>query len=256
MIGVYKENIKDIPCLVVVDSQKLHEPLPTLTYFHGFTSAKEHNLPMAYLLAEKDFRVILPDSAYHGERSEGITHGEMQLLFWDIVMQNVRELKDIYDTYQHAGLVSEDRFGVSGTSMGGITTAAALTQYQWIKTAAILMGTPNLTQYAKELVAQMSKHTEIPLAEEKINAIYEQLEQYDLSMNMKALHKRPLLFWHGKKDDVVPYVHSFDFYRNAAAIYENKESLQFISEENQSHKVSRNAILKTVQWFVRHLAQE
>ncbi|HLQ71272.1 MAG TPA: esterase, partial [Bacillota bacterium] len=62
MIGIYKENVKTIPALVVVDSTKTTEALPILTYFHGFTSAKEHNLPLAFLMAEKGFRVILPDS--------------------------------------------------------------------------------------------------------------------------------------------------------------------------------------------------
>lgn len=256
MIGIYREKVDEIPCLIVVDKQKEYEPLPMLTYFHGFTSAKEHNLPLAYLLAEKGFRVLLPDSAHHGERDDGKAHSEKQLLFWDIVMQNVLELDTIYRQYQSEGLLLNKQFGISGTSMGGITTAAALTQYSWIQAAAILMGTPQLTLYAEELIAEMSKHTTIPLTEETMGRIMEQLKQYDLSLKAETLAGRPLLFWHGEKDNVVPHAHSLDFYEKVAVLYEDKKDIQFISEKNQFHKVSRHAILQTVDWFQKHLSHE
>lgn len=253
MIGIHKEQINNIPSLVVVDDNVYHKPLPIITYFHGFTSAKEHNLPLAYLLAENGFRVILPDSAHHGERTEGKTKNEMQLLFWDIVKQNVNDLQAIYDKYRSEKLLADDRFGVAGTSMGGITTAAVLAQYNWVTSAAILMGSPKLEDYARELVKEVSKHRKLPFTEEEIQYVFAQLEPYDLSRHIDKLNERPLLFWHGKKDDVVPYDHSFDFYREAKRVYENKENIKFISEENQSHKVSRYAILNTVEWFSQHL---
>jgi len=253
MIGIHSEKIQDIPLLIVVDDKKNNKPLPMLTYFHGFTSAKEHNLPLAYLLAEKGFRVILPDSAHHGERAEGKTPADMQLLFWDIVKQNIADLKEIYNKYHAESLLLDDQFGVAGTSMGGITTAAVLTQYTWIKAAAILMGSPKLVPYAKELVEEVSKYRDLPFTKEELHHVFAQLETVDLSAHIDKINERPLLFWHGKKDDVVPYEHSFDFYQKAWELYENKENIHFISEENQSHKVSRNAILHTVDWFSKHL---
>src|SRR5699024_2084919 len=45
-----------------------------------------------------------------------------------------------------------DRIGVSGLSMGGITTNAALTQYDWIKSAAVLMGTPSPIAFTEWLL--------------------------------------------------------------------------------------------------------
>lgn len=253
MIGIHRDKIKDIHLLIIVDDIRINEPLPMLTYFHGFTSAKEHNLPLAYLMAEKGFRVILPDSAHHGERAEGKTQTEMQLLFWDIVKQNVDDLQDIYHTYHSENLLLNNQFGVAGTSMGGITTAAVLTQYDWVKAAAILMGSPKIEQYAKDLVEEVSKHKELPFTEQQMQYIFAQLKSYDLSAHVETLKERPLLFWHGNKDNVVPYDHSFDFYQEARKLYKNKENIHFISEENQSHKVSRHAILSTVEWFRNHL---
>ena len=253
MIGIYTETIQTIPCLVVVDAEKKNEALPVITYFHGFTSAKEHNLPLAYLLAEKGFRVVLPDSMYHGEREPDIPKLKKQVSFWNIVMQNVKELATIKSFFESKGLILEDRFGVAGTSMGGITTSAALSKYSWIKVAAILMGSPKITTYAKTLVESFKKVGDLPVTEEMIESLYEQLENYDLSKQPKKLNDRPLLFWHGESDSVVPFDHSYTFYDEVQMVYRNKENIKFIKEPNQNHKVSRSAILETVKWFDKHL---
>ncbi|MCM3399232.1 prolyl oligopeptidase family serine peptidase [Oceanobacillus profundus] len=253
MIGIYTETIQTIPCLVVVDAEKKNEALPVITYFHGFTSAKEHNLPLAYLLAEKGFRVVLPDSMYHGEREPDIPKLKKQVSFWNIVMQNVKELATIKSFFESKGLILEDRFGVAGTSMGGITTSAALSQYSWIKVAAILMGSPKITTYAKTLVESFKKVGDLPVTEEMIESLYEQLENYDLSKQPEKLNDRPLLFWHGESDSVVPFDHSYTFYDEVQMVYRNKENIKFIKEPNQNHKVSRSAILETVKWFDKHL---
>src|SRR5699024_301767 len=72
MIGVYDELMDGIPVLMVVDKSKTDRALPVVTYFHGFTSAKEHNLPFAYLMAHEGYRVVMPDSLFHGDREENI----------------------------------------------------------------------------------------------------------------------------------------------------------------------------------------
>src|SRR5690625_5255775 len=123
MIGIYKRKAENIPYLVIVNHDKELEALPTVIYSHGFTSAKEHNLPLAYLLAEKGFRVILPDSKYHGEREQAPSDLKRQLSFWDSVMQNVKELQIIKDKLDEEGLIMEQKIGLAGTSMGGITTS-------------------------------------------------------------------------------------------------------------------------------------
>lgn len=253
MIGVYNRKFNTIPALVIVDGNKENAPLPVVIYHHGFTSAKEHNLPIAYLLAEKGFRVVLPDSEYHGEREIEISSLKKQISFWNIVMQNVKETKEIYDVLQAENLLLDDRFGIAGTSMGGITTAAALTQYPWIKVAAVLMGSPKITTYAKTLVSSFKRMGNLPVSDGEINDIYESLKKYDLSEQMEKLNDRPLLFWHGEDDAVVPFDHSFTFYEKARERYQNKADIQFLNQSNQGHKVGRYAIIETVKWFDTYL---
>ncbi|GGA73889.1 alpha/beta fold hydrolase [Ornithinibacillus halotolerans] len=252
MIGISKELVGGIPSLVVVDSEKKEEALPTVIYFHGITSAKEHNLPLAFLLAEKGIRVVLPDSIYHGERETNEIDDVRYYLF-HIVLQNVKELNDIKDDLESRELILDGRVGVAGTSMGGITTAAALSQYQWLNSAAILMGSPKLTTFARELVATYEKLGELPMTKEEVDKLYETLQTFDLSLQVEKLNERPLLLWHGDNDPTVPFEHSFRFYESTVKVYKDQDKIKFIREKNQGHKVSRMAILETVKWFVSYL---
>jgi len=253
MISIQKEEINSIPSLTVTYTNKINEPLPLIIYFHGFTSAKEHNLPIAYLLADKGYRVILPDSKYHGERETVLTASERQISFWNIVIQNIDDLQKIKDYYEQRKLILNNRIGIAGTSMGGITTSAALTQYSWINVAAVLMGSPKIMTFAKALVNHFKQVGDLPLTEEMVNNLYASLEKYDLSKQPDKLDHRPLLFWHGENDAVVPFDHSFTFYNEVKNLYKNMDQIRLIKEKNRGHKISRYAILETVKWFEKFL---
>ncbi|WP_163529768.1 alpha/beta fold hydrolase [Halobacillus ihumii] len=250
MISIYRERYKEIPVLVIIEDRKKDEALPVFTYFHGFTSAKEHNLPQAYLLAERGYRVILPDSLYHGERENGISKHALNFKFWDIVHQNLNDLQAIKEELDHRNLIKDRRFGVGGTSMGGVTTSAALTLYPWIQSAAVMMGSPKLVDFAKKLIQDVEKTgIELPIGGEELHQLYQSLETIDLSTQMDKLQDRPLFFWHGDADPVVPFEHSYDFYNQAVEYYRNPENIQFLREAGRDHKVSRFAIKEMVNWI-------
>src|SRR5690625_5847769 len=76
----------------------------------------------------------------------------------------------------------------------------------------------------------------LPVSDEVISQLYGQLEQYDLSMQIEKLNDRPLLFWHGDNDAVVPFDHSYTFYDEAKEYYQNQGNIHFIKEANRGHK--------------------
>ncbi|HLQ72606.1 MAG TPA: alpha/beta fold hydrolase [Bacillota bacterium] len=252
MITVNNLLIENIPTLVVEKKDMQNERLPTVIYYHGFTSAKEHNLPLAYLLAEKNYRVLLPDSLYHGAREEDVSKEHVQLSFWEIVLQNVKEFRTLYNYLVNNHYILDERVGVAGTSMGGITTAATLVQYPEVKTAAILMGTPKLTSFATELISFINKEKEVVSHEDK-EELLNMLKPYDLSLHVDALNDRPLMFWHGEKDETIPFNQSFSFYEQLKRSSDDKKNIIFYREANSVHKVSRYAIIKTVDWFEKQL---
>ena len=250
MIGIQRQTIKNVPVLTVVNEAKQDQPLPVFIYFHGFTSAKEHNLAQAYLLAQKGYRVLLPDSAYHGERDQDLSKEELNFKFWDVVYQNLKELQDMKDELDRLGLIQDRRIGVGGTSMGGITTSAALTMYPWVQASAIMMGSPKPVEFAKELISGIEKTgVQLPLTKVQREDLFESLKSIDLSEQKDKLQGRPLFFWHGDADPVVPFNQSYDFYNEAIQYYKNPENIRFLREVGRDHKVSRFAILEMVNWL-------
>src|SRR5699024_7013611 len=137
-IIINREKWLGIPILNVAEHGEIDNPLPTIIFLHGITSAKEQNLPIAYLLAEKGYRVILPDAMLHGEREENISPVALRMRFFEIIRQNLDDVESIYEVLAAKQLIQGDRLAIAGTSMGGITTAAALTQFSWVKSAGVL----------------------------------------------------------------------------------------------------------------------
>lgn len=255
MISIHREMINRIPLLHVVKEEYRSHQLPAVFFIHGFTSAKEHNLHFAYLLAEKGFRVVLPDVALHGERKEGLNEIVLSTRFWEIVIQSIKELGVLKEDFEKRKLIDVDRIGVAGSSMGAITTLGALTQYPWIKTAVSLMGSPTYVGFAKAQLERFRKNGfSLPISEEEIEDQMKVLAEFDLSLQPDKLNSRPLMFWHGKQDTVVPYEPAYTFFKTIYPAYEtNRDDLRFISDESAGHKVSRKGLLETIKWFKRHL---
>lgn len=254
MINIEKDFVKDIPFLHIVNDKQREQTVPTVIFIHGFTSAKEHNLHYAYLLAENGMRVILPEANLHGERANGTKEAELPFHFWGIVTQTIEEIKDIRNKLVFNGWADE-RIGLAGTSMGGIISLGALTQYDWIKATVCLMGSPTYEQFAKKKLEKINDlGIKVPFSDEELQQQIDSLATYDLSKQSATLAKRPLLFWHGKKDPVVPFQPTYEFYKQIEKDYvDHPDQLQFIVDEQAEHKVSRNGVLKTVEWFKKHL---
>lgn len=249
MISIKREVISNIPCLIVAPSKKRNEVLPLVIYYHGFNSEKEASLTIAYKMALNNQRVVLPDSLYHGERQGSVTQTEKELAFWEIVIQNIEEIALIRAFFLDEKLVCENKIGVAGTSMGGITTYGALTKYDWISAAAVVMGTPNMTSYAQLLVDRVNAAHPNTISEVTIKEAMEMLKPFDLSLQPEAINNRPLLAWHGEKDDVIPLSQSTEFFNDLGS----NSNYCLVEEAKRMHHVSRLAVEETVEWFAKHL---
>jgi fermentation-respiration switch protein FrsA (DUF1100 family) len=255
VIIVEKSLLKNYPHLHIVNKSEQQRKLPFIIFNHGFTSAKEHNLHYAYLLAEKGFRVILPEAIYHGERGQGLTEKNLYSHFWEIVIKTIHELNDYKEYYVNEGLADQEQIGLAGTSMGGIVTLGALTKYKWIKAAVSLMGMPAYEEYLHWQLEQMkSLGITLSFTEEQIEEQLSFIRPYDLSLQPEKLENRPLLFWHGQKDPIVPFHLTYQFYQSIKDNYEKKPpNIHFISDAQADHKVSREGLKATVEWFEKHL---
>src|SRR5699024_7431300 len=153
MISIKSTTVAGLPLLEIAPSGQEMNLLPTVVFYHGWTSSKESSLVNGYELAKKGYRALLPDAYLHGERKNDDSLTVKETVFWDVVTKSLRELPGLRDHYVEAGLSDPDRFGVAGLSMGGITTCAALTQFPWIKSAVVLMGSPDPVAFSKWLLS-------------------------------------------------------------------------------------------------------
>lgn len=252
---VREEKWRHIPLLHIVKEEFQNEKLPVVVFFHGFTSAKEHNLHYAYNLAEQGVRVILPDAHLHGKRTENLDEMELSIRFWEIVLTNIEELQFIYEELQTRQLLDGRKLGVGGTSMGGITTFGALKMYDWIDVASIMMGAPNFVELATNQILELEEQGfEVPVPESERAQLFDQLSYFDITKHPEALNNRPIFMWHGKKDIVVPFEPTYTFYEEQRAQYAGKEKdFHFMIDERVGHEVSRKAMLAAVDWFASHL---
>lgn len=197
MIQVENEQIAGIPVLHISNSENADKMLPTIIFYHGFTSQKELYLHYGYLLAQRGFRVILPDAKLHGERLQGANPEDQATFFWDVIETNITEFPLITDELIKAGKTDANRIGVGGVSMGAITSLGLLGLYENIKVAVSLMGSAYYVDLAKELSKYaLAQGLTFPFdVDERILA----LQKYDLTQNITKINNRPLLLWHGKK---------------------------------------------------------
>ena len=67
---------------------------------------------------------------------------------------------------------------------------------------------------------------------------------FDITKNRSLLNKRPIYFWHGKKDPVVPYKPTYNFYEAVKADYKDvPDRLTFVTDKEAAHAVTRPAML-------------
>ncbi len=252
---VNEETWSGIPLLHVVEESLQEQQLPVVIFLHGFTSAKEHNLHYAYNMAKQGIRVILPDAHLHGTRDEELDEVQLSLRFWEIILTSIEEVSIIKEELVKKGIVTTEKIGLGGTSMGGITTFGCLTVFDWINAATIMMGTPGYVQFAKAQMAQFERGGfKLPITDEEKRSLLETLSTFDMTKHPQALNNRPIYFWHGQQDTTVPHDPTFNFYNAMKKAYvETPERFVFVSDKMAGHAVSRTGMLESAKWFADYL---
>lgn len=244
-LTIRKRLLGTIPLLEVVQQEKRNESMPLVVYYHGWQSSKELVLTQGRKLAEAGFRVLLPDAANHGDRKQQITKIP-SLTFWQSIHTNLFEFGYIVNHFKQLGLV-EDQIAVGGVSMGGITTCALMTNHPEIKAAACIMGSPKPVAYRERIFAYAEELGRFyPKDYESLLAW---IPYYDLSRQPEKLAGRPVLFWHGNQDVVVPYEDTAEF------VAENPEANLTFIEEDEKHLVKVPTMDQITAFFVKELLE-
>lgn len=249
MIALTTETLAGIECLHATPAGQHHQPLPTVLFYHGFTSSKEVYAYFAVALAQAGFRAVMPDADLHGARYDGDAEGRL-CRFWTILKQNIDELPRLEAALRQRNLIAEGRFAVAGASMGGMTALGAMARYPQIQSVACMMGSGYFMQLSASLFPPLVADT--PERRAQFAAQMAPLAEYDPCQRLDALANRPLLLWHGEADEVVPWAESVRLER---ALRDSglAQHLTSLSEKEIGHKITPSALTALVSFFTHHL---
>jgi len=249
MTKIYQQMIQDVPILEVTPEDAFHKQLPLVIFYHGWRSSKELVLTQARKLAQKNIRVILPDAMNHGQRLADVS-SIPSFTFWNSIQGNLTEYSMIRDYYSNKSLIKDNKIGVGGYSMGAMTTGALLTAHPEITAATIIMGTPDLSTYAK-LVRIDAKRRGLYIPDD-LEQLTSWINAYDLSQHPETIAHRPLLFWHGTEDYRIPYRQSKDFFDR---IHNESyaDQVAFITGYKAGHLVEPRLMDKVANFFEYYL---
>lgn len=248
MVEMHQEYVGDIQVIHAVPTGGYALPLPTLFFYHGYTSSKEVYSYFGYALAQAGFRVILPDALMHGARFDGDEQRRLRH-FWDILRKNIDELPALYTHYRQLGQIDGRRVGVCGASMGGMTALGALARFDWLMSAAALMGSGDFMRLSRTLFPPVTP--DAPDYERRFTAALAPLAplaDYDVFQRLDKLQDRPLLLWHGEADPLVPPAESARLYQ-ALRARDGHHRVRYLTEPDIGHKITVGAPAATVVFF-------
>ncbi len=245
MIELAVEQWAGIECLHAAPAGQRALPLPTILFYHGFTSSKEVYSYFAVALAQAGFRVVMPDADRHGARYDGDSEARLHH-FWDILRHNIDELPRLERALKAQGMVAPGKLAVAGASMGGMTALGAMARYPQLHSVACLMGSAWFMSLSQTLFPPL------PALHPDFAARMAPLADYDPSQHLAALGNRPLLLWHGEADELVPATESVRL-QEALRAQSLDTQLTWLTEKQIGHKITPAALSAAVDFFTRSL---
>lgn len=218
--------------------------LPTLIYYHGWTSNKDNQIFRLLAFVTFGMQVFAPDAIHHGERGTiDYSAPGLEQYFWETIIQNVQESSLIVDTIVAKYQADSARMGVMGHSMGGFTAAGVFATNPHLKALVAFNGSCAWLQMEEFLEKDPDPA-----------ALKKRLAQYDLLNNKDCLRQRPVLMLNGGSDTTVPVDSQRWFYEQVAPLYlDCPERLQLQEFPGVGHFIEVNMLERAVAWFKEYL---
>ncbi|WP_352419481.1 alpha/beta fold hydrolase [Proteiniborus sp.] len=243
-----KIYIGEIPA-ILFRPKEAKDLLPTIIFYHGWSSSKELQRIRGFILSAVGYQVIIPDAINHGERNP-IDYNDIKngRYFWDTIFKNLDESNDIIHELILKYNTDPNRIGVMGNSMGGFTAAGVFTHNPKLKSLIVLNGScawQNSNKIFKKALG-INEVEEFKEIEDKINEI-------DPINNLQLLKDRPILMLHGDSDSVVSVESQRLFYKEIMPLYQDKNRIELIEYPNLNHFVTTNMMEESISWFYKYM---
>ncbi|NLA13233.1 MAG: prolyl oligopeptidase family serine peptidase [Tissierellia bacterium] len=238
-----KVKLKEIPA-IIFRPRDAKEPIPTVVFYHGWSSNKETQRMRGFILASVGYQVVIPDAIYHGERIPLADYSREAAIeyFWDVVFKNVEEYSIIKNELVSKHAADSNRIAIMGNSMGGFTAGGIFTHNKDIRALIVLNGCCWWENF--------NRNADVT---EKFERVEERVKELDPMNHLELLTDRPILLLHGDSDTSVPIESQNIFYNKLSYMYKNKERIRLIEYHNLNHFVTTNMMEESINWLGRYL---
>lgn len=247
-VTIERIKVEEIPCLKI-RAKGSQGQMPTVIYYHGWSSSKEYQRFRGVSLAAYGYQIILPDALHHGERNP-IQHSDPKMMeeyFWKVVLQNVEESRALIHGLVENHSADPQRIGVMGSSMGGFSASGIFVHNPDLKCLVNFNGSCAWAK-SEEIFRKRGK---IPSADPSHIAV---LAQYDPLQQKEALKGRPILMLHGDADSSVPIDCQRVFYQKVSPLYKDApEKLKFQEIPRMDHYISTGMLEEAIIWLKKYL---
>ncbi len=244
-ISEEKLMIEDIACLRFIPKTE-QDKLPTLLYYHGWSSNKNYQRFKAGCLAAYGYQVIVPDSIYHGER-DMIDHnkdGMLEKYLFETILTSIQEAPIIIEKINNLKETDGSRVGIMGTSMGGFISSGIFVQHDIFKSLVVFNGA--CAWHKLESFDQKEHNL-------KYHNYKKELIKYDPAGHLNLLADRPILLLHGDQDSSIPIEAQRYFYKKAEAYYQNENKIMLQEYPGMDHYISTGMLEKAVLFNEKYL---
>ena len=242
MIEIARQEIADIPCIVVRDTRVREAPV--VVHYHGWTGNKgsiENPDQSLVQLASAGVLVVAPDCYEHGERQ---TDAWFRARFngWAFVCQAMdqtrQEAASLFEAVLALPYSSDRRPQVSGSSMGGLIAQMVFAESKSYVSMVSVVGRSSFFQ-ADEWCRQAQQRTWCD----------SWCAEYAPQSHPERFSDRPLLFIDGGLDTDCPATTNAETVRliNAAG----GQAQQFV-DEDVGHAFSAKMRERFVDWLLAH----
>lgn len=232
MIELHNTTLAGIEVLHACPAGAASQSLPTLVFYHGFTSSKLVYSYIAVAIAQYGIRCVMPDLPLHGARFTGDKVNQLGQ-FWPVLATGIDEFTVIKDAIARRGWCESTRLMVGGASLGGMTALGIMATHSELAAGISLMGSASYRQRIDDLFPPTSDWQDAP---QMTTLLAKQLIDCP-----QALAGRPLLLWHGDADDVVPAADTRALAAQLQA-YGEGEQLTVVIESGVGHRITPEAL--------------
>ncbi|MFA5528863.1 MAG: prolyl oligopeptidase family serine peptidase [Peptostreptococcales bacterium] len=238
-----KMNIGGIPTLLL-RPKDAKEPMPTLLFYHGWSSNKESQRMRGFIYAAVGYQVFLPDAIYHGERNPIDYIPENGQYFWEAILKNMEESKLLTERIIQEFHGDPHKLFIGGSSMGGFTAAGVFTHNPQIKALVVFNGS---CAWRKSNVLLM-KDNDLELKTKEKKTLERALE-LDPMNHLEKLKDRDILMIHGDADSSVSIESQRLFFRKMQALNKDKGRVKLIEYPNLNHYITTNMMEDSIVWL-------